>query len=241
MARIKNVFYLLFFGMCFLIGITIGKMMDDDPPPPSDTQFPIIASQNENVFLIVGVDDLSQPLARLESVWLVTLKSDNAQIALLPLYPVAAAPYLSAYLSPHAPILVPTTNFEYLSGIEVIHKQVASWSGVIMLDLVGLNIVVEIAGERHNPVSVNDDYQNINLPKVWEDPANTLQKQENIIMFLCENSQPFFSHENIQYLITYIPDHYRSTMSTDDLWGQWQLLSNIKFDLTCQYSWPDNP
>jgi hypothetical protein len=223
--------------MFFLIGITIGKMMNDDTPPSSEPQIPVSASQNEENFLIIGVDQLSNPIARLESVWLVSLKSNYAQIDLHPLYPVATAPYLSAYLSPHLPILVSTTEFEMLSGIEVIHKQGVSWSGVIMHDLAGLNVIVEMAGERLDPLIGHDDNPDLKLPKAWEDPPNALQKQKNIIMFLCENTHPFSSHENVQYLITLIPDHFRSTLSIDELWNQWQLLSNIYPELICQYSW----
>ncbi len=237
MARIKNCFFFLVFCMFFLIGITIGKMMIDVPPQPPEPQNLNSIAQNQNSYLIIGVDDLSNPIARLESAWLLTLKSDISQIDLIPLYPVATAPHLNTYQSPHIPILVSTTDFENLKGIDVIGQQGVSWSGVIMHDLIALNIIVEIAGERHDFQSGQENLRIPDLPKAWEDPDNALQKQKNIIMFLCDNIQPFTSHETIQYLITYIPDHFRSTLSTDDLWSKWQLLSNIHLDLACHYLW----
>lgn len=237
MARTKNCFFFFVFCMFFLIGITIGKLMSDDTPPPPETQITLSMAQNQNSYLIIGVDDLSNPIARLESAWLVILDSDSSQIDLLPLYPVATAPYLNVYQSPHLPILVSTTDFEMLKGIEVIRRQEVSWSGVIMHDLVGLNYLVEIAGERHDFQTGYENPTIPKLPKAWEDPDNALQKQKNIIMFLCENTQPFTSYETIQYLITYIPDHFRSTLSIDELWHQWQLLSNITLELTCHYLW----
>jgi hypothetical protein len=241
MARLKNLFFLIVFVLCLYIGISIGKMMADDPLLMTETQNPFIASQVEEKFLIAGVDDFTQPLARLESVWLVTLRADSSQIELLPLYPVSNAPHLKTYLTRHDPILVPTDDFDVLRGIEVIRKQEVDWSGMIMLDLIGLNMVVEIAGERHNPDSNHHDGKNNDLPKVWETPDIALQKQKNIITFLCGNSKPFSLHENIKYLIEFIPDHFKSTLSIEDLWQQWQLFSNINFNLTCQYSWEETP
>jgi hypothetical protein len=107
--------------------------------------------------------------------------------------------------------------------------------------MVGLNMVVEVAGERLTPVSTYDKNQHLGLPRAWEFPDESLQNQKNIVMFLCENTHPFFSYEMIQYLMDFIPDHYRSSLSEDELWSNWQSLCNMKFNLKCNYSWQVSP
>lgn len=185
--------------------------------------------QNQETFLIIGVDDLSQSEAILESAWLITIKSASSQIDFRPLYPNS--------MSPHDPMLVSTLDYHDYKNLEFLEKYHANWAGVILLDLTGLNMVVEVAGDRDYQTSSCDNDDHLGLPRAWESPIESLQKQKNIVMFLCENTNPFFSYESIQYLMGFIPDHFQSNLSNDELWENWQLLSNLNFNLTCHYSW----
>jgi hypothetical protein len=233
MARIKNFFFLLIFIIFFALGISIIKVAFGETPSSTDLQNPNFGLGNQETFLIIGVDDLSQPEAILESAWLVTIKSASSQIDFVPLYPYTT--------SPHDPIYVSTYNYREYRNLEIIQKQNVDWVGVILLDLTGFNMVVEVAGERPFQGSVYNSCEHLGLPRAWEAPIESLQKQKNIVVFLCENSHPFFSYESIQYLMGYIPNHIRSSLSEDELWGSWQLLTNLNYNLTCHYSWQDNP
>lgn len=233
MARIKNIFFFLIFAIFLALGISISKVIFGDSPSSPDTQASDSKLGNEETYLVIGVDDLSQPKAILESAWLITIKSSSSQIDLVPLYP--------ENIPPHEPILISTNDFDEYKDIEVIKKHEVNWAGVILLDMVGLNMVVEVAGERLTPVSTYDKNQHLGLPRAWEFPDESLQKQKNIIVFLCGNTQPFFSYEMIQYLMEFIPDHYRSSLSVDELWSNWQSLCNMNFNLKCIYSWQVSP
>jgi hypothetical protein len=233
MARIKNFFFLLIFVIFFILGISIIKITFGNSSSSTNTPSTDSELGYQETFLVIGVDDLSQPQAILESAWLITIKSASSLIDFVPLYP--------DIIPPHDPILVSTTDYREYKNLEIIQKYKANWAGLILLDLTGLNMVVEVAGERLFQEPVYNNYDHLGLPRAWEVPVESLQKQENIVVFLCENSHPFFSYESIQYLMGFIPDHFRSNLSKDELWGKWQLLSNLNFNLTCHYSWQDNP
>jgi hypothetical protein len=229
MAQIKNFFFFLIFFIFFALGISIIRITFGDSSPSADIQDLNSELQYQETFLIIGVDNLSQPEAILESAWLITIKSASSQIDFIPLYP--------DIMSPHNPILVSTLNYREYENLEIIQKHNVNWTGVILLDLTGLNMVVEVAGEQDYTSSTQDNNDHLGLPRAWEAPTESLQKQKNIVMFLCENSHPFFSYTSIQYLMGFIPDHFKSSLSQDELWENWQLLSNLNFNPTCHYSW----
>jgi hypothetical protein len=229
MAQIKNLFFFLIFIIFFALGISIVRIIFGGSSSSMDAQNLSPDLQYQETFLIIGVDNLSQSEAILESAWLITIKSASSQIDFLPLYP--------DIMSPHDPMLVSTLNYGDYKNLEFLEKYHANWAGVIILDLTGLNMVVEVAGDRDYQASSYDNDDHLGLPRAWEAPIESLQKQKNIVMFLCENTYPFFSYESIHYLMGFIPDHFRSSLSDDELWENWQLLSNLNFNLTCHYSW----
>jgi len=215
--------------------------MNASPAPTTEPQLNSTVLDQQVTFLVVGVDDLAHPMARLESLWLITLKTAASQIDFLPLYPDTTDPNWNSYHTPGVPILVPSSDYEFFSDMIILKNLEAEWSGVILLDLTGLNMLVEIAGDRINPSSDHSTYEKLGLPKAWEEPDDSLLKQMNVLLFLCENPGAFSSFERISYLMESIPDHFRSDLAIEDLWGHWQLMSNLNFDLQCYCAWQVSP
>lgn len=229
MARLKNIYFFFIFIIFLALGIAIIRFIFGASSTFTDVSNANSDLEYQETFLIIGVNNLSQPEAILESAWLITIKSASSQIDFVPLYP--------EIISPHEPILVSTLNYREYKNLEIFQKHNVNWAGVILLDLTGLNMVIEVAGERDLQASIHDNNDHLGLPRAWESPAESLQKQKNIVMFLCKNSHPFFSYESIHYLIGFFPEHFMSSLSEDELWEHWQLLSNLNFNLTCHYSW----
>ncbi|MGD8457795.1 MAG: hypothetical protein PVF83_15540 [Anaerolineales bacterium] len=233
MERNKNILFLIIFIIFFTLGIFTINFIFGDSSSSADIQDSSSEKRYQETFLIIGVDSLSQPDAILESAWLVTIDSINSYIDFVPLYPNT--------IRTHDPIYVSTLDYHQFEDLQYMQTQDIDWSGVILLDSNGLNVVIGVAGELSFQDIADSVSDPLDLPRAWEAPTESLQIQKNIVVFLCENPHPFFSYESIEYIMGFFPEHFRSNLSKDELWGKWQLISNLNFNLTCHYSWQDNP
>ena len=111
--------------------------MFGDSPSSLVTQIPNNKlGGDEETYLVVGVDDLSQPIAILESAWLITIKSASSQIVLVPLYPDKSPP--------HEPKLVSTNDFDVFKDIKVIQKHEVD---AISHKITGIDIDIELPAD----------------------------------------------------------------------------------------------
>ena len=200
------------------------------------TEISLTQSLKKTQILIIGVDSLSSPLAKLESAWLVTIEEFSANLELKSYYPIPSDSNLFPYHISHEPILISTGDFEALRLNEILSKQNVYWTDVVMIDEFMLDAIVELAGTNQPTTPDPNDTVASSLPKVWENPGTAYLQQENLLRFLCDNTNPFSNLENIMFLLSFMPDHIRSTLSTDDLMLQWQLWSNQNFDISCSFS-----
>jgi hypothetical protein len=236
-SKLTSIILLSLFMICLCLGIGIGGIMRGGilNSKTSPTEISAIQPVQKTKILIIGVDTLSSPLAKLESAWLVTFEGGSLELELKSYYPVRSDTNLYSYQIPHQPILITTGNFEALRLNDIFTKQNVDWTDVVIIDEFMLDTIVELVGTNHpSPPNPNNPIAG-SLTKVWEDPEGAYLQQENLLIFLCAHSSPFSNLENILSLLGFMPDHMRSTLSTDDLMIQWQLWSNKNFEIVCSF------
>ncbi len=233
-----GIILLSLFMICLCVGISIGGITRDgivkSKTNPTETSPP--QSVQKTQILIIGVDTLSSPLAKLESIWLVTFEGGSLELELKSYYPVRSETSLFPYQISHQPSLITTGDFETLRLNEILTKQNADWTDVIMIDEFLMDAIVELAGTNQPYTPDPNNTIAGSLIKVWEDPETAYIQQENLILFLCNHSSPFSNLENIMFLLDFMPDHIRSSLSTENLMIQWQFWSSQNFEITCSFS-----
>lgn len=250
MRKIKWYLFLIVFICFFISGINIGGIIAQgqneyraqgnfEPNNQLSNNFTTleesVKSHNQNTLLVAFVDSLSGSQAQLEGVWLILWTDQSKKITLMPLYPVASAPQLITYLSPHSPLVIPSRNMAYLEQLDVIKHQKVGWDDTIIIDETGLVQFIQISG---NQDIENENISQISLrdqPKVWNKPQDALTYQEGVLQYLCSHSQPFSRIVNFQSIMELMDNHIYTSLNPAEITSQWETIKDKEFQIECEF------
>lgn len=227
------------FGVFLILGISIGYLITGAPQPPSpppQTSIPTkVASQNQTNILIVGVEQVNQAETRLLSMWLYISQTNAAHIILLPLYPGSRLNTNLVYAIPHQSVFLNSQSTDTAAETPIIASQNTWWDDLILIDKVGLLEVMDLLGgvEQYavplgNILGLND------FPLPWEQPIEVLHYQKALLEQVCSSTANFFQAESPDDLIIPSAEHLQSTLSYQELFVEWQRITNPEAELICE-------
>lgn len=254
MRKIKRYLFLIVFIFFFISGINVGGIIaqgqkeyraQENLSPSIQlsnnfTSFEApVKTNDQNTLLVALVDSLSGSHAQLEGAWLIIWTGQSKKITLMPLYPVAGAPQLITYLSPHSPLVIPSRNMAYLEQLDVIKHQKVEWDDTIIIDEKGLTLFIQISG---NQDIENENISQISLrdqPKVWDNPQGALSYQEGLLQYLCMHSQPFSRIVNFQGIMELMDNQIYTSLSPVEITNQWETIKDKEFQIECEFPYQE--
>ncbi len=233
MEKFKNAIILLVIIIGLGSGVFIGSGFSDEDQPSSENTLPptnLFDQGSSKAFLVVGVNDIHDPLTELESLWLIETDVDSFNIRLHPIYPTAEN---NSFQSPHDPIFVtpagPVEVFEigFIQSNEVDH--------IIIMDKAAFWTLIQLSDESvETPVDHIQGVQFDNYPHTWEDPVKALDYQVGIISYLCKHSSPFAEAERVEEMVKLINNYLFTDLSLEELLSYWQKLYDNQFVFSCE-------
>ncbi|MBI3160254.1 MAG: hypothetical protein HYZ26_11715 [Chloroflexi bacterium] len=190
-------------------------------PTPTPAQL-TTALPNQVNALFVGLTDLDDRRAVLLSAWLVTYRPEEAEIDLLPVYPVHPAMQLGEYEAAHSPIEVDGNDIAALGDLDVIAAQRLHWDVLVVLDETALEELLRLveaggAGDarlfRGRPA------------EPWEQPAALRDYQEALLSLLCEQRAGLAAPAAWLAASDLYPGHLNASVGRGELEELWQALA----------------
>ncbi len=211
---------LLFFGFLLLgaaSGFFLGSLSHALAAPSSKGD---LAQHNT---LIVLVDNLEAESPNLNGIWLAARVADVPQINWMPIYP---QPFDngSVYSVPHTALSVTVSGLGDLAVLTPIREQGIWFDEVIIFDAAALSAISTLGGA---PIS--------NLADAWTEPQGALQQQVQLIQSLC--AFPWSGSNALDPILTLMPNHLQSSLSSFDLIARWDSWSMSGFGLSCSHPW----
>ncbi|MBT3239731.1 MAG: hypothetical protein HON98_07880 [Chloroflexi bacterium] len=225
-------------------GVLLGNLGNQDPVsgPASleDTQADFSDANYQNG-LLIGVDDLSLENPNLESAWRISYDQESHQFELTPLYPILplnTPEDLLLYLSPHAPIPLPSIEISNLNENEIISSYGLDWDFTLLLDRFALTHMIESFS------TLSSDTSKLKLEYLYsldpdlpgKNPAAALSYQQTLFEILCEDPTSIISDYWIDDLIK-INSHYKTDLDLIDILQIQETIQQNDAIPTCNFSW----
>jgi len=236
----------MFFGVFLTIGFMLGtsaaqsKSRGTEVSTPVATQIAATSTATPNDqqnFLIIGVDDLEAESPRLESVWMLLYIPPTPQFTLIPLYPSAYAggeetqDYMESTFALGNDL---KPNPAFLVAVQSVNTW---WNNYIILDETAMANVINTAS-ADNAIN-NPDFGSRTiamLPLAWEDPKAAVLAQAELLNGLCHDFARNFSGKNLDISSKTLSNHVRSDLNAAQLTAMLQQMTINKSErFRCQF------
>lgn len=226
------IFFILFtFGI--LAGQSIGKayLSQIMRVNQAGTEKSIIMGNGQRNLLVIGVQDLTAPEPVLESIWLLILYPRDANISLLPIFPVpdgGVIPQNNALMksfslsSQHIP---ESFFFDQL-------RQQFWWDNYILIDKAGLSNVLDII-HQFSSAKLGTILESI--PSTWENPNEALQRQTELLKTACKQLERLPNSIKSEILIQQIDDQIYSDLNWSEFIRGWSSNRPVGYQIECEF------
>ncbi len=195
-------------------------------------------SHQRNI-LILGVDDLESPAARLESVWMILYLTDTATITLMPIYPSVStgdgqAPQEDAYLA--ANFHLTQEGAPERSFFDVLQGWGMWWSGYVLLDKSALTQIVAWL----NPLNQDRRLESVQIilesPNPSEDFNAAYESQTWLVQRLCDSIRQLDQPNalDVSGITALFPSHLRTDLDVSEMIEEWRGMLAQRGGLRCE-------
>ena len=239
----KPYLYLFIFLTMMACGIMVGRYIGQDS---SDTALSPLAqkgistpsSADQFSVLVVGVDDLTNNKARLESIWWLMIDIPNTQVILMPLYPAINPQHNDPFAKPHDPFTIKSLDLDRLGKLDMIEESNITWDFTALIDAYTLNSAIEIGGENWEKNQGSEQPSLLdNAPKTWNDPAASLQFQHGLLQFLCTHSEALTKPEAAEKMLSFFGTHIHTDIQSQQITLLWSVLNKQDTHFKCRFPW----
>lgn len=228
--------FLVFLALGFLATFLPGRISLAAELPPDTANALSEKSEPQRNILVIGVDRLDMPTARLESAWLVMHYPKTFEFTLIPLYPSLQADPSAPLAQPNQPININTSDLNALKSLEIVTAQDIWVSDVLVLDKVGLLEILNLLGGINvGNIYLRPDQAIDTLSPPWLDPRRALLTQRLLLASICQHSTAFAGPARLERILALMPDHLATTLQPFELSTYWTWQANHGFNLTCEF------
>lgn len=190
-----------------------------------------IPNNNQFNILIIGVDDMDQPDANLESIWLAAHTENSLKITFIPVFPSPDDP-------DHNLTLADTFNLDHgKPGKEFwdeMRKTNFWWKGYLIGDRSTLIKIIDVVeGARTNGHEMNSTIAVSNITSWKDDPWIAINHQKLFLESICKGIS---SHQslNLKEINEILSSDFRSSAQTKIFLAGWtaRAISNDQFTCT---------
>ena len=241
MKKRRRLAYLLLLGFSLAVGGWLGYQFGNvgavaqTPTPPESIPEPARADQRS--LLVLGVDRVDSSEARLQGVWYAVYRQNSPRITLVPLFPA-----LTEGDSTRAVELDEAFRLRSDGAVDpAFFKAVSenfgmSWDAYVLLDDIAIMEIVDFFGG----VSVNGERVSGpravgGIPRAWEDPPVAVLGQAFLLESLCREITFDSIPKNYEKILSLIPEHLRSELTTQQAFSDWLGLLSSGSALACEF------
>lgn len=212
----------LFFGFLF-IGMLSGALFGKLSKTMSEEKLADSQQINTLLVLVQDADSESSPLLGL---WLAAIPLQGKEISWVPIYPRAHDEQSSSLISDSEPIRIDSSIDFQWEGLAPVREAGVFWDKVILIDVKGLNSLLEQVDEK----------QPVTLTPTWEQAPKALQEQVAIVEQICTLSPPALS---LDLLLNQYENsvHLQSDMSSFEIIALWDQFFGTSTPINCQHPW----
>lgn len=245
MNKLTSLFLIAIFFLSLCAGIVIGSSIVGGGGETLVATYTAVQASSTNQtlasILVLGVNGIENDVIYLESAWLITILQSEIEdqasldVIMVALYPISSEqvsnPGQSIYVKPHEPIVFPKEylgsmeTIQLLNAVPLLNRSDIYIEEVIVVDEFAMNYIIALTNT--NPDYSQAEPTENTFLKPWDDPETVLQIQHNILETLCSPPQNLLKYEHFSQVLGLSTDHYRSTLSAEEIISLWQVIINL--------------
>jgi hypothetical protein len=232
--------YLLLFGISLAVGGWLGFRIGEIGETPSATPispFPEVTRPDQRSLLILGVDRVDSTEARLQGAWYVVYRQNHPRITLIPLYPAppgsdsSRQAVLEEKFRLHSDGAVDPAFFRATQD-----RFEMSWDGYILLDDIAMIEIVDFfGGVTVNGELISGPRAVGSIPRPWDNSPDAVLQQAFLVETICENITLETTPKTYDKILSLIPEHLQTELTTDEAFSDWLGLLSSGDPLICDF------
>ncbi len=202
------------------------QVEQQEPSVPSSA--PTMDVARSNNLLIIGVDQVTDPIVQLQGVWLVVYHRDNPNLNIIPIFPTITKDDLMRDYTLSGNFSLDDTGKPSEAFLNSLREREILWHNYVLLDERALNAITELL---EMPRASDEGY----LHSWQDDPKASINGQLALFDQLCktitqrpqiDDISPFIMNRT-PYLTTDVPVH--------QIIMDWRLINTYGESLRCEF------
>jgi len=183
-------------------------------------------AQNRNL-LIIGVNQVTDPIVHLESVWMLIYHRDNPNIEIIPIFPTMSGEDLMRDYTLAA-------NFYFEEGVpsedfwNALRDRDILWHNFVLLDESALNAITDL-------LELSRARESGFLYSWQDDPDISLNGQLALFAQLCQSFAQHEFPEDISPFINNLTPYLTTDVPVEEISADWRLLRIYGENLRCEF------
>jgi hypothetical protein len=234
----RIIYAIVAFGIALFIGFKVGESVkpiesvfqsasNDDPEPkvtiPDNDQFNL---------LVIGVDSVEKPEAKLESIWLVAYLENSDKVTLLPVFPSTDKPDQNNMLADAFRLDGSQPGDEFW---EAMQSAGVWWKGYIISDWITTMKMVDAIGGIYIDEELMNGTQIVRGIPTWKDDPQLAVEQQMVLLDgvcqrLTQNKTTTWEVINEMFL-----NQFHGGVKATSFVTKWSSIVSTNEDLTCDF------